>query len=365
MWLSYIELNALFRDKTADQAREALDGVMDNVSSYGLNTVFFHVRAMSDAYYDSELFPPADAAAALIAGGFDPLAYAVEAAHARGLELHAWINPYRIGADKENAGCAEIFSVENGGAPYYYYNPASEQAQSLILRGVEEVVARYAVDGVQFDDYFYPSNTAVVPPDSPAAFEQEDYAAYTAAGGELGVADWRRAQVDVLIAGACRRVHTRDGCVFGVSPDYNVSKNYSVLYADLMEWIASPGYVDYVCPQIYFGFENSTAPFDRAVADWASYPRHESVRLYIGLGLYKTGMSPDEYAGQGREEWAENSDIMKRSVECLRGNAAVGGMIFYNYGSFDASGRSPAAGQSYAQEVARQEVENLLPLLRQ
>ncbi len=365
VWVSYIELNALLKGKTQAQAEAALDGMMENIASYGLNTVFFHVRAMSDAYYPSKLFPPAAAVEALIEGGFDPLAYAVEAAHARGLELHAWINPYRIGVKRENAGCEDIFSVDSGGTPCYYYNPASEEAQSLILQGLAEVVDNYPVDGVQFDDYFYPSNAAAVPPDAPAPFEEEAYAAYTAEGGALGVADWRRAQVDVLVAGAYQKAHSREGCVFGVSPDYHVEKNYSSLYADVAAWIAVPGYVDYICPQIYFGFENSAAPFDEAVKQWAGYPRHASVRLYVGLGLYKTGMSPDVYAGQGKDEWAGHDDVMKRSVEFLRGQPEVTGMAFYNYSSFQAGARSPSAGQTYSKEVGQREVENLLSLLRQ
>lgn len=365
VWISYIELNALLKGKTAGQAAQALDDVMENAASYGMNTVIFHARAMSDAYYKSALFPPADAAKALFEGGFDPLAYAVEAAHRQGLKIHAWVNPYRIGAKKENAGCTDIFSVDSGGTPYYYYNPASKEAQSLILQGVEEIVAGYAVDGVQFDDYFYPADTTAIPPDSPAEFEEPAYEEYTSAGGGLAVADWRRAQVDVLVAGAYRKVHAREGCVFGISPDANVSKNYTTLYADIAGWIACPGYVDYICPQIYFGFENSAAPFDQAVADWAAYSRHDSVQLYVGLGIYKTGISPDAYAGQGKEEWVEHSDIMKRSVECLRGQPEVDGMIFYSYSSFTAQTRSPAAGQAYDPETGQKEVENLLPLLRQ
>lgn len=364
VWLSYIELNALLKGKTAEQAGAALDKVMEDAASYGLNAVVFHVRAMSDAYYQSALFPPAAAAETLLEGGFDPLAYAVKAAHARGLQLHAWVNPYRIGVNKENAGCGDIFGASSGGAMYYYYNPASEDAQSLILRGVEEIVENYEVDGVQFDDYFYPNKPEVIPADAPAAFEKEDYAAYIKAGGALGIGDWRRAQVDVLVSGVYQRVHARKGCVFGISPDYNADKDYSSLYADVKGWTAAAGYIDYICPQIYFGFENSSAPFDRAVAAWTAYPRHSSVRLYVGLGLYKTGVSPDAYAGGGKEEWAGHSDIMKRSVELLRANNAVTGMVFYSYSSFDAATRSPASGQTYREEIGRQEVENLLYLLR-
>ena len=96
VWVSYIELNSMFKNKTAAQAKQSIDGMMDNCLSFGMNAVIFHVRANSDAYYQSKLFQPAASVTSLLNSGFDPLSYAVQAAHARGLELHAWVNPYRI-----------------------------------------------------------------------------------------------------------------------------------------------------------------------------------------------------------------------------------------------------------------------------
>lgn len=355
VWLTYTELNKMFEGRSVEQAKQSLDKVMDNAKSYGLNAVIFHVRAKSDAYYPSTVFDAAASVKTLIGEGFDPLAYAVEAAHSRGLQLHAWINPYRVGTDSGYAKSKDIFSV-NG---TYYYDPASLDVQALILRGIQEIVDNYAVDGIQFDDYFYPANTDVIPASAPAAFESDEYAAYQKQGGVFSIADWRRSQVDALIASACQKVHTRNGCVFGVSPRASVSQSYSLLYADVENWTENAGYVDYICPQIYFGFENTASPFDKEMAAWAAMKRSSSVKLYIGLALYKTGWQNDEYAGNGKQEWAQHGDIIKRSVELIRTQKACAGMIFYSYTSFNPGIREVG----FSQSIAEQEVNNLLAIL--
>lgn len=364
VWMSYIELSGLIGGKTEAQARAALDGMMDRVKACGLNTVIFHVRANSDAYYRSTVFKPAATVKALLESGFDPLGYAVEAAHKRGLRLEAWVNPYRIGIDKSYAMVDDVFTAKNGSYTYYYYNPASLEAQALILRGVAELVNNYAIDGVQFDDYFYPPDTAAVPAKTPAPFEKAAYDAYRADGGTLDIQGWRRAQVDALVAGCYRKVHARSGCVFGIAPNCNISTNYNRYYADVEEWISNPGYVDYICPQIYFGFKNSTSPFDVQAAAWAGMKRHSSVSLYVGLALYKTGVAPDNYAGEGKQEWVQSGDIMKRQVELLRTLKSVGGVMLYNFSGLNADTRSAGSGQSYSADIGRKELENLLPLFR-
>ena len=136
--------------------------------------------------------------------------------------------------------------------------------------------------------------------------------------------------------------------VFGVSPSHDYNKTYSQMYADTHKWLAQPGYVDYMCPQIYFGFLHGSSPFDKMVDQWFALPRASGVQLYVGLAIYKGGIADDTWAGSGRNEWATHNDIMKRSVEYLRAKK-VPGMLFYSYTYF---------------ESAREEAENLLPLLR-
>ena len=357
VWVSYIEVAELFNGcSTAAQARAATDALMDKMVRYKMNTVFFHVRANSDAYYISSLFKTATAVEKLVKAGFDPLAYAVEAAHKRGIELHAWINPYRVGKQAAYiVGNTPTMQDESG---RYYYVPTSAVAQKLILDGVREIVNKYAVDGIQYDDYFYPSG--LLKEKTVYNFESADYEAYRGAGGSLSVADWRRAGVDALIAGT-HTVTSAKGVVFGVSPAVSADNTYTALYADCRKWLAESGYVDYLCPQVYTGFEHGGSPFDKMVDAWMGYPRHSSVDLYIGVALYKIGLKSDPYAGAGKTEWAQNSDIMKRSVEYLR-TKKIKGLFFYSFSYFEPASK---AGLSSTNDVsvAEKEIRNLLSIL--
>ena len=350
VWVSYMEMNTLLSGQSPDGAKAAINQLMDDCVSYHLNAVVLHVRANSDAYYQSSLFPAAAAAAPLLEQGFDPLAYAVEAAHARGIELHAWLNPYRVGTDPENKRCDDVFLCGDR----TYYIPSSTAAQKLILDGVREIVRNYAVDGVQYDDYFYPPGG--VPDDNPADFEAEDFAR----SGMSDIGQWRRTHVSALVRATSVAVHEREGCVFGVSPAATIDHDIQKLYADVREWIRTAGYLDYICPQIYYGFKNGANPFDQALDQWLSLPRADSVKVYVGLALYKAALADDAYAGDGRQEWAQNSDILKRAALLTR--EAGCGMILYSYSYFDPAGRGELSGDALA--TAQQEVENLLPVLR-
>ncbi len=354
VWFAFSDINALIGNKSVAQAKAALDAAMKKVADFGLNTVVFHVRANSDAYYASDIFQPAASVKNQIEAGFDPLAYAITAAHKNGLELHAWVNPYRIGANKNYAACDDIFTYNNR----YYYIPTSVEAQALILNGVRELMA-YDIDGVQFDDYFYPADACAE--NTPASFEKDAYTAYQKAGGTGTPGDWRRANVNALVRSVYQIVHQKKGCVFGISPSSDVGMNYSQMYADIKLWMRSGGYVDYICPQIYYGFDHATAAFDDQTDLWCSYPRHSSVKLYVGLALYKTGIYTDTYAGaSGKTEWANHDDVMRRSVEYLRGKKAVGGFMLFRYAHLTASA---ARDTSFDKDIAQKELDNLKKIL--
>ena len=121
------------------------------------------------------------------------------------------------------------------------------------------------------------------------------------------------------------------------------------------------GYVDYICPQIYFGFLHSTRPFEKTLNDWIAMPRDSSVKLHIGFALHKIGIASDEYAGTGGNEWATHDDIMKRSLQLVRAKPACGGVIFFSYKFFKPS-LLPESG-SWSKAVAIREVENLLAVI--
>ena len=354
-WVSYPELNAaLSGAKNAEQARAAIDRIMESCLSFQLNAVIFHVRANSDAYYDSAVFPHAAAAAPLIRQGFDPLAYAVEAAHRRGMELHAWVNPYRIGVNLGYKQCDDVFSrTDASGKITYYYDPSSDKVKKLINDGLKELL-RYDIDGIQYDDYFYPD----MDQNGPEDFEKEAYAPYAE---HMTIGEWRRTHVSAMVSRSYNTAHQKKGCVFGISPAHGVTRNETEKYADVRTWMKQRGYIDYICPQIYFGFQNQASAFDKAVAEWLGYPRHGGLNVYVGVAVYKTGIENDAYAGTGKAEWGTNDDIMARSVRLLRETAGCSGMIFYSYSYFDPA---KARETPYKQAVAQQEMAHLLAELK-
>jgi len=308
VWLSYLELDAILQGDAAT-VRDRLDRVMDTCVAQGINTVFYHARAHGDAYYPSAVYPAADA---LVGVALDPLAYAIEAAHRREIALHAWVNPYRLGnappADTTGAFVHEAV---------WYHDPSSEHARQLVLAGVRELLERYPVDGIHFDDYFYPSGLGATPQPFETVPEGSD------------VAVWRTQQVNGLVSavwGLCRR----EGRVFGISPPGTAAQCRAV-YADVDTWLRTPGYVDYLCPQLYTGFDHSTAPFDALLAQWGALPRHREVTLYVGLALYKAGLANDPYAGAGAGEWAASHDILARQVIALRQQEGGAGFVLFRY----------------------------------
>ncbi len=340
VWIPYMEVESLL---TSDDPAAAIRACVQDCADRGINTLYFHVRANSDAYYPSSAYTPT---ASTAASGIDPLSTALEEAHRLGLELHAWVNPYRIGGDAARAQTTDVFEY-NG---RWYYIPTADSTHTLVVNGVRELVEGYDIDGVQFDDYFYP--VGAVDATAPAVFEQEAYTAYTQAGGTLAVGDWRRAAVSRLIGAVYAVCHTRKDCVFGVSPAADVTQVREQMYADVPLWANTAGYVDYLCPQLYFGFSHQSAPFLQELDAWSSLPRHETVSLIAGLALYKTGLPEDTWAGTGKGEWASGGDILARQLRAVEAKKWQGAAL-YSHLSFEADGERDAA-------VVAQETDNLL-----
>lgn len=312
VWVSFIELDEILDGASPPEAAAAIAAMMDTCAANGLNTVYFHLRAHGDAYYPSQVWPAAKTAEAVIAAGFDPLSCAVEEAHERGIALHGWVNPYRIGsAPDTRATCFE----KNG---VWYYAPNDPRARQIVLDGVREILDNYAVDGIHFDDYFYPAGMVQT------AEPFEDIPTGADVGG------WRRTQVDALVSGVYGLCRGR-GRVFGVSPAADIARNRNELYADITRWMTEAGYIDYICPQLYVGFRHETKPFASLLAEWTTLPRQEGVALYVGLALYKVGLPNDPYAGSGAEEWVTNEDIIPRQIEAV--TSVADGYVLFRYGN--------------------------------
>ena len=246
-----------------------------------------------------------------MADGFDPLACAVREAHKRDIALHGWINPYRLGDVP-----IEGISFEQAGV--WYLDPGNPAARQSVLDGVREILANYDVDGIHFDDYFYPTGMA----QTAAPFEDIP--------PDTDVTRWRQTQVDALVSGTYGLCH-QYGKAFGVSPAADIEKNRTKAYADVERWMTEAGYVDYVCPQLYVGFRHQTKPFTTLLDRWVALPRREDVALYVGLALYKVGLTHDPYAGTGSAEWATDSDIIPRQIEVAQ--SVTDGYVLFRYGN--------------------------------
>ena len=361
VWMSYYEVSDLCKGKSEAQFRTKVSEYFTNIAQAGLTAVIAHVRPSSDAFYRSAIFPWSLYASGTQGKdpGYDPLAIMVEIAHANGLELHAWLNPYRVCTVKNFEILADSIPAkiwltdadtqndrrvrEAGGG--YYYNPALPAVRELIIDGVREIVQNYAVDAIHFDDYFYPTTAK-----SFDDLEYQDYCAQTGVTA-LSLGDWRREQVNTLMRGVYAAVKAIDPQVkFGISPGGRVEYNRDTLYADCALWLSQAGYADYICPQIYFGFEHPTEAvrFTQLSAQWSALSTNPAVQLYLGLASYKIGTEDRD-----SKEWIENNDILKRQVLLSRQDPVVDGIAFYSYTSLFGS-----------KEYYRAERENVLALFK-
>ena len=349
VWVSYLDWNGWAKDEAG--YKKAMDQTLDLCVQKGLNAVFLQVRPDGDAMYPSQYFPWSKFASGKQGKnpGYDPLAYAVQAAHQRGLQLHAWINPYRITGylNRYSDLCASnpaIAWAKDGDSSNdrwvlcqngeYYYNPAIPQVRQLIIDGVKEIVTNYEVDGIHFDDYFYPNL------DDSKAETWFDYPEYQASGTSLSVAAWRRNNVNELVRGVYGAVKSiRPQALFGISPEgylQNLRKD-TRQFTDVDAWMTQSGYVDYLMPQIYWGFEakqNGQAAgyaFANCLNEWVTLKKKGNVKLYVGLALYKTGTDAED--GNEVPEWQRYHDIMKREVQAGRATGQVSGYCFYDLSS--------------------------------
>ncbi len=359
VWFSYFELESMLQGQSETAFTQNIGDAFDNAAALGLNTIIMQVRPYADAVYPSDYFPWSYLAAGKEgeAVSFDPLKIMVREAHNRGLAIEAWLNPYRV----RNSNYNDALSADNvvneylktGDAISYnggiYFDPASEKAQQLIVDGVKEIVANYNVDGIHFDDYFYPTTDE--------AFDKDSYSAYKKQGGSLALADWRRENVNKLVKTVYEIVHTIKSDVrFGISPQGNLENNYNKQFIDVALWLSQPGYVDYICPQIYFGFNNETSPYAETVAQWNDLIKTDTIDLYIGLAPYKVGVE-DTWAGSGKQEWKNNSDLLSRMVLCAREEESYQGFVLFRYDSLF----NPAAA---VKAQVKEEIQQLKELLQ-
>ncbi len=318
------------------QQQQALKDKLDKLKSLGINTVFFQVKPDATALWPSKILPWSDMLTGKIGEdpGYDPLQFMLDEAHKRGIKVHAWFNPYRVSVNTKASTVAELNRTVSlhpasvfvlhpdwirTSGDRFVLDPGIPEARDWITSIVSEVVARYPIDGVQFDDYFYTES-----PGS-ALNDNQTYSRY--GQGFASKADWRRHNTQLLIEQVSRTIkQLKPDVQFGVSPAgvwRNISHDpagsatrgaaaYDESYADTRRWVQQ-GLLDYIAPQLYWPFARDAARYDVLANWWANVVKNTPTKLYIGVALYKIGepskMEPDWMIEGGVPELKKQLDL--------------------------------------------------------
>ena len=336
IWVPFMALEDKNGNYTEAEFKSRFDNILADSKNHGINTMVVHVRPFGDALYKSNLFPWSH----ILSGtqgndpGFDPLEYMIEKTHSENMAFHAWINPLRIQSNNtpsilcesnlynkwktDSDSSNDNWVLDSNGNKYF--NPYYPEVRKVIIEGVKEIVENYDVDGIHFDDYFYPTDNYDL--------DKASYSEYVSQIGENAIAlsqdQWRIANINTLISGVYSEIKSIDPSVqFGISPQANISNDLK-MSADVYSWGAKSGYVDYLCPQLYVNFDHPALPYNKAADTWKDLITNENVKYYIGLGLYKAGSSADNGT------WQNSNDIIQKEIEYGR-NLNCDGFMLYSW----------------------------------
>ncbi len=368
MWIA-TTININYPSKqglTQDALKAEIDAIVNNAHELGINSLFFQVRPSCDALYDSDIFPASKYVSGVqgkTVDDFDSLAYMLEVAGRYNIDVHAWVNPYRVTMYRSDL---EELSDDNPAKvhPEYtvtyadgktYFDPGLPEVRELVVNGIKEIAQKYPdISGVHFDDYFYPY------PSGNAEFDDE--ATYEKYGAGMAKDDWRRDNVNLLVKEAYEAVKSvNPECKFGVSvfgvwankksdtpvegSETNAFEAYSELYCDALAW-AEGGYVDYLIPQNYWSFDTAAAPFDDVARWWNANLDGKNVDLYMGHAAYKSGDYPE-------------SEIYKQ-IEMCRTLSSYKGSVFYGYQNIEENigGVADDIKKAYSNKKARTQAKS-------
>lgn len=319
IWISQFDMAAVLRQSEAGYIA-SVKKIVANLKSDGINTVIFQIRPYGDSFYDSAYYPTSR----FVSGcDYDAVGIFINECHENALSVHAWINPYRLETE-DNIDIASYFGLElckwEG---RYYFDPADENAKRLICEGAREALMKYEFDGLHMDDYFYPT--------SDPAFDEKSFSV----SGESDLRSFRENSVNDLVRRLYEVVKAVDNrLLYGISPAGNLSSVRRVYYADVEKWCSGSGYIDYIMPQVYFGFLHGSCPFDKTVDAWGGIIKNPDVKLIIGMTLSKAcSESIDNYAGteEGKHEWLNNKDVIARSLRYVYASKFCSGISLFCY----------------------------------
>ncbi len=331
LWVSFITLDMSDTDRSYDSFKLKFNKIIEDAKKYYVNTLIVQVRPFSDALYYSDIYPHSHVLSGTqgISPEYDALEYMCSEAHKNNLKIHAWINPYRISTKSMPSELVEnnlfnlddlSFETESG----KYLNPSKKEVWDLITQGVLEIIKKYPVDGIQFDDYFYPTDCG--------NFDIDDFNQYLEdipdRNYALSYEKWRQNNVNLLISQVYRGIkNIKPEVLFGLAPQGNIENDY-LMGADVKSWCEIYGYVDYICPQMYYSIENPGKSFEDSLNEWNKFSYHKNIKKYIGLGAYKAGTDADEGT------WINNPQELKNQLKLLREYGYDGYMI-YDYSALN------------------------------
>ncbi len=326
IFVSYIELNKYIKGNDYEISKRNIRKIIKNIKKLKCNTIILQVRSASDAIYKSNIYPLSlNIVNTEYDDYYDVLDYFIKESHKSNVKVIAWINPYRIRTTCDKTTITEknpaykyldtdIVYINNG----IYYNPSKQETEDLIVKGVEEVL-NYDVDGILFDDYFYPDNN----------IDKKDYEEYIKNNEFIEEKDYRLNIVNKMIKRVYKTCKNKN-IKFGISPDGNIDNNYNKNYADVKSWLKSNEYIDFIMPQIYYGFYNSTRDYIKVTKEWENLIENKDIELYIALAFYKVGME-DKYAKSGFNEWIDNDNIIMREILLSRNLKNYKGFSLFRY----------------------------------
>lgn len=326
IFVSYIELNKYIKGNDYEISKRNIRKIIKNIKRLKCNTIILQVRSASDAIYKSNIYPMSlNIVNTEYDDYYDVLDYFIKESHKSNVKVIAWINPYRIRTTCDKTTITEknpaykyldtdIVYINNG----IYYNPSKQETEDLIVKGVEEVL-NYDVDGILFDDYFYPDNN----------IDKKDYEEYIKNNEFIEEKDYRLNIVNKMIKRVYKTCKNKN-IKFGISPDGNIDNNYNKNYADVKSWLKSNEYIDFIMPQIYYGFYNSTRDYIKVTKEWENLIENKDIELYIALAFYKVGME-DKYAKSGFNEWIDNDNIIMREILLSRNLKNYKGFSLFRY----------------------------------
>ena len=330
MWFSYLDFEESMQYLTLEEFQANAETVINNCKDLGVNTLYLHAVSFTDAFYDSKILPRAKSLPDI---DYDPLRIFIDLAHQKQIHVEAWINPLRSfkveeveSALPETSPLYEWYKYNDERyrrvGERYYLNPAYPEVRDFVCSYVKEIIENYEVDGIHMDDYFYPEGTEYY--FDAYIYGEENYK------NPIDLGDFRRNANNELVKAIHDTIKQYNPeLTYGISVAGNYENDLNIYFADPSAWMEAKT-IDYLIPQVYWGYEHPIKPYERTLSEWRALSNNTNIPVYAGLAAYKVG-TEDLYANNSLE-WIENTDLLAQQI-----NTAFAldcpGVAFFRYNS--------------------------------